>query len=91
MVDFNPKVLSKEELRAISASVNEEELLLFDNHCLNNYYESKVLIEAKEPGSPWVVVRDFKTGEVSEMIDCTSQNWTLALGFANPDVNFASR
>ena len=50
MVDFNPKVVSKEELRAISAGVNEEELLLFDNHCLNNYYESKVLLEAKEPG-----------------------------------------
>jgi len=89
MVDFNPKVVSKEELRAISAGVNEEELLLFDNHCLNNYYESKVLLEAKEPGSPWVIVRDFKTGEKSEIIDCTSQNWTLALGFANPDVNYA--
>ncbi len=39
MVDFNPKVVSKEELRAISAGVNEEELLLFDKHCLNNYFE----------------------------------------------------
>jgi 4-aminobutyrate aminotransferase-like enzyme len=89
MVDFNPKVLSKEELSRISADVNEEELVLFDKHCLNVHYESKVLLEAKEPGSPWVVGKDFKTGEVSEIIDCTSQNWTLALGFANPDVNYA--
>ena len=49
MVDFNPKIISKEELRAISAGVNEEELLLFDNHCLNVYYDNKVIIEAKEP------------------------------------------
>jgi len=89
MVDFNPQVVSKEELRAISAGINEEELLLFDKHCISNYYESKVLIEAKEPGSPWVVVKDFKTGEQTEIIDCTSQNWALNLGFANPDVNYA--
>jgi len=89
MVEFNPQVLSKEELRAISAGVNEEELLLFDEHCLNAYYEEKVVIEAKEPGSPWVFVKDFKTGVVSELLDCTSQNWALALGFANPDVNYA--
>ena len=89
MVDFNPKIISKEELRAISAGVNEEELLLFDNHCLNVYYDNKVIIEAKEPGSPWVIVKDFKTGKITEILDCTSQNWVLALGFANPDVNFA--
>ena len=89
MVEFNPKVLSKEELSRISADVNPEELILFDKHCLHNYYENKVLIEAKEPGSPWVIVKDFKTGEQSEIIDCTSQNWALNLGFANPDVNYA--
>lgn len=89
MVDIEPKVLSKDELSRISADVNPEELLLFDKHCLNVYYEPKVLIEAKEPGSPWVIVKDFKTGEKSEIIDCTSQNWVLALGFANSDVNYA--
>ncbi|MFW9950736.1 MAG: hypothetical protein ACFFKA_11510, partial [Candidatus Thorarchaeota archaeon] len=89
MADFNPKILSKEELSNISAGVNEEELLIFDEHCLSVHYESKVLLEAKEPGSPWVIAKDFKTGEVSEFLDCTSQNWTLALGFANPDVNYA--
>ena len=62
---------------------------MFDKHSINVYYEQKVLVEAKEPGSPWVVVKDFKTGEQSEMLDCTSQNWTLALGFANPDINYA--
>jgi 4-aminobutyrate aminotransferase-like enzyme len=89
MADFNPKILSKEELSGISAGVNEEELLFFEEHCLNVHYESKILLEAKEPGSPWVIVKDFKTGQVSEILDCTSQNWTLALGFADPDVNYA--
>ena len=89
MTDFEPKIISKEELSRISADVNPEELLLFENHCLNVHYESKVLLGAKEPGSPWVVVKDFKTGEKSEIIDCTSQNWVLALGFAHPDVNYA--
>ncbi len=89
MTDFEPKIVSKEELSRISADVNPEELLLFENHCLNVHYDSKVLLGAKEPGSPWVIVRDFKTGEKSEMIDCSSQNWVLALGFAHPDVNYA--
>jgi 4-aminobutyrate aminotransferase-like enzyme len=89
MVDFEPKIVSKDELSRISMDVNSEELLLFEDHCLNAHIESKALIEAKEPGSPWVVVKDIKTGEKSEIIDCTSQNWTLALGFAHPDVNYA--
>jgi 4-aminobutyrate aminotransferase/(S)-3-amino-2-methylpropionate transaminase len=89
MTDFEPKIVSKEELSRISADVNPEELLLFENHCLNVHYDSKVLLGAREPGSPWVIVRDFKTGEKSEMIDCSSQNWVLALGFAHPDVNYA--
>jgi hypothetical protein len=89
MVDFEPKILSKDELSRISMDVNSEELLLFEDHCLNSHVESKALLEAKEPGSPWVIVKDIKTGEKSEIIDCTSQNWTLALGFAHPDVNYA--
>jgi 4-aminobutyrate aminotransferase-like enzyme len=89
MVEFNPKVLSKEELKAISAGVNEEELLLFDKHLLDNYYDENILIEAKEPGSPWVIVKNSKTGEFTEKLDCTAQFWSLALGFAHPDVNYA--
>ncbi len=89
MVDFEPKILSKDELSRISADVNSEELILFEDHCLNAHIESKVLLEAKEPGSAWVIVKDIKTGEKSEILDCTSQNWTLALGFAHPDVNYA--
>ncbi|MFX1310701.1 MAG: aspartate aminotransferase family protein [Promethearchaeota archaeon] len=89
MVDFNPQILSKEELSAISAGINEEELLLFDKHLLNNYYDENILLEAKEPGSPWIVVKNYKTGEISEKLDCTAQFWSLALGFAHPDVNYA--
>ena len=89
MADFNPKILSKEELSNISAGVSEEDLALFEDHCLNVHYESNVFIEAKEPGSPWVISKNLKSGEFSEMLDCTSQNWVLALGFANPDINYA--
>ncbi|MFX1257450.1 MAG: aspartate aminotransferase family protein [Promethearchaeota archaeon] len=89
MVNFEPKFLSKDELRRISADINSEQLRLFESHCLNVHYDPNILIEAKEPGSPWVIVKNLKTGEKSEIFDCTSQNWTLALGFANPDVNYA--
>ncbi len=88
MKELEPKVLSKEELTRISSGINEEEILQFDNHSLNNFVENYIVIEAKEPGSPWVRVRD-KQGNFKEILDVTSMNWTLALGFAHPDVNYA--
>ena len=88
MKEIEPKVLSKEELTRISSEINEEELLEFDKHFLNNFVEPLTVIEAKEPGSAWVKVRD-KEGNIKEILDVTSMNWTLTLGFANPDVNYA--
>ncbi len=89
MVDINPKYIDKEELVGISSDISLEEIENFDKHSLNNFVELKTIIEAKEPGSPWVIVKDNKTGEREEIFDCTSMNWTLALGFAQPDVNYA--
>ncbi|MFO8019291.1 MAG: aspartate aminotransferase family protein [Promethearchaeia archaeon] len=87
--NFNPKILDKDELTNISKDVSTDEIKEFDDHCLQGHYEEKALIRAKKPGSPWVVVKDINTGEEGEIIDATSQNWTLALGFANSDINYA--
>ncbi|MHA1272974.1 MAG: aspartate aminotransferase family protein [Promethearchaeota archaeon] len=89
MKEIEPKILSKEELDRISSGINEEEIIEFDKHSLNNFVEPLIAIEAKEPGSPWVKVRD-KDGKVKEILDVTSMNWTLTLGFAHPDINYAA-
>ena len=89
MKEIEPKVLSKDELERISSGLNEEDILEFDKHSLNVFVEPLTVIEAKEPGSAWVKVRD-KDGKIKEILDTTSMNWTLTLGFAHPDVNFAA-
>jgi 4-aminobutyrate aminotransferase-like enzyme len=88
MNDIEPKILRKEEIERISSGINEEDLLEFEKHTLNSFVEPLVPIEAKEPGSAWVRVRD-QEGNIKDIIDVTSMNWTLALGFAHPDVNYA--
>ena len=88
MKEIEPTVLKKEELERIGSGINEEELLEFDKHALNSFVEPLIPIEAKEPGSAWVRVRD-KDGTIKDIIDVTSMNWALSLGFAHPDVNYA--
>jgi 4-aminobutyrate aminotransferase-like enzyme len=88
MKELEPKILKKEELDRIPTGINEEEILEFNKHSLNSFVEAIIPIEAKEPGSAWVKVRD-KDGNMKEILDATSMNWTLALGFAHPDVNYA--
>ena len=89
MKEIEPKILTKEEIERIPSGINEEELIEFDKHALNSFYEALIAIEAKEPGSSWVKVID-KEGNVKEILDATSMNWTLSLGFAHPDVNYAA-
>lgn len=86
--EFEPKILSKEELKRFSSGINGEEILEFKKHSLNNFVEPLTVMEAAEPGSPRVRVRD-EEGQLKEVLDCTSMNWVLALGFAHPDVNYA--
>jgi len=88
MKDIEPIVLTKEELERIPAGVNEEDLMEFEKHSLNSFIEPLIPIEAKEPGSAWVRVRD-KEGNMKELLDVTSMNWVLSLGFAHPDINYA--
>ncbi|MHA1412875.1 MAG: aspartate aminotransferase family protein [Promethearchaeota archaeon] len=89
MKEIEPKVLSKEELERISSGINEEELLEFEKNSLNSFVEPLTAIETKEPGSAWVKVID-KQGNPRELLDVTSMNWVLALGFAHPDINYAA-
>lgn len=88
MNELEPKIISKEELERISSGLNEEDLIDFEKHNLNTFVEPLTAIEAKEPGSAWVRVRD-KEGNMRDILDATSMNWTLSLGFAHPDVNYA--
>jgi len=89
MKEIEPKILTKEEIERISSGINEEELIEFDKHALNSFVEPLTAIEAKEPGSSWVKVVD-REGNVKDILDATSMNWTLTLGFAHPDVNYAA-
>jgi 4-aminobutyrate aminotransferase-like enzyme len=86
--EFEPKILSKEELKRFSSGINGEEILEFKKHSLNNFVEPLTVMEAVKPGSPRVRVRS-EEGQLKEVLDCTSMNWVLALGFAHPDVNYA--
>ncbi|MHA1438470.1 MAG: aspartate aminotransferase family protein [Promethearchaeota archaeon] len=88
-LEIEPKVLDKEELKRISSGINEEEILEFNKYSLNNFVEPFTVIETKEPGSAWVKVIDNQ-GNTKEILDVTSMNWTLTLGFAHPDVNYAA-
>jgi len=86
--DIEPKILTKDELERFSSGVSAEDILEFDKYSLNEYIEPLVIIEAKEPGSAWVKACD-KEGNFKEILDATSMNWTLNLGFAHPDVCYA--
>lgn len=89
MREIKPKVLSEEELTEISSDITLEEIEEYQNHALNNFVEPLTVIKAKEPGSAWVRVKD-EGGQTRDIIDVTSMNWTLTLGFAHPDVNYAA-
>lgn len=87
MKDIEPKVFSKKELEKLSSTITQEQILEFDKYSLNEHVEPLIAMEAKEPGSAWVKVRDLE-GNEKEIFDATAMNWTLALGFAHPDVCF---
>ncbi len=88
MKEIEPTILSKEEIECIPTGINEEELLEFEKHSLNSFVEPLIPLKAKEPGSAWVTVRK-EDGTTTDIIDVTSMNWTLTLGFAHPDINYA--
>ena len=81
----DPKYLAKEEIdRLINNPLNEEEILICRrNHLLTNARED-IITGSKEPGSIY-----FKTHKGEEILDCTSQAWSLNLGHNNPDITYA--
>lgn len=88
MKEIQPKIISKEELEKISSEISDQDIKKFEEHSLNNFVEALTVIEADEPGSAWVRARD-QNGNIKRILDVTSMNWTLSLGFAHPDVNYA--
>ena len=88
MKGFEPKTIKKEILTDFCTKISLEDIQGFENHTLNKFVEPLIALEAKEPGSVFVRVTD-KEGNIKEILDATAMNWTLNLGFVNPDVCFA--
>lgn len=79
MVEFSPEVLSEEWIDSLLSELSEAELEKGKERSLIPMLD-QVLFE----GVPnTATVRDYAG---KELIDCTSQAWTLNVGFVNPDV-----
>lgn len=76
---FQPQVLSHDEIHAMLNEISEEELAEAKGHSLVNL-KRQVLYEG-EPGG--ATVTDIKG---NQYIDCTSQAWSLNVGYCHPDV-----
>lgn len=86
---FNPKWLTKEEIEEIvSGDLTDEEI----NECKKNHLLVPVFDDimegTTEPGTGGTVYFKFR-GKDTPILDCTSQAWSLNLGHAPADVNYA--
>ena len=79
MEPFQPQVLSPDEIRAMLTEVSDEEFEEAKSHSLV-HLKRQILYEG-EPGG--AVVTDTKG---NQYIDCTSQAWSLNVGYCHPDV-----
>ncbi|MGC8786329.1 MAG: aspartate aminotransferase family protein [Anaerolineae bacterium] len=79
MEPFQPQVLSYEEIRALLTEVTPEEFEQAKAHSLTRL-KRQILYEGL-PAS--AIVRDT---DGNEYIDCTSQAWSLNVGYCHPDV-----
>ena len=76
---LSPQVFSEEEIALLLSQVSEEEIAQARQFSLTSL-KSTILYRG-EPGS--AIVHDY---EGNTYIDCTSQAWTLNVGYCNPDV-----
>lgn len=76
---FTPQVLSDEEIKSLLSQVSDEEIAQARQFSLTPL-KSAILYRG-EPGG--ATVHDY---EGNTYIDCTSQAWTLNVGYCNPDV-----
>ncbi|TFH31425.1 MAG: hypothetical protein E4G98_00050, partial [Promethearchaeota archaeon] len=86
---FNPKWLSKTEIEElINNKVSDEEITQCrKNHVLVPVFDD-VIEGTTDPGTGGTVYFKFR-GQEEPILDCTSQAWSLNLGHAPSDVNYA--
>ncbi len=85
---FNPKWLSKTEIEElINNKVSDEEIARCRNHALVPVFDD-VVEGTIDPGTGGTVYFKFR-GQEEPVLDCTSQAWSLNLGHAPSDVNYA--
>ena len=81
---MKPKVLTENEINEILTKVTEQEIEECNAHILTPLKE--MLLVSGSPGG--AMVKDL---EGNEYLDCTSQAWTLNVGYVNPDVIYATQ
>lgn len=79
---MKPKVLTENEITEMLTKYTEEELEECNSHILTPLKE--LVLASGTPGG--AIVQDTLG---NEYLDCTSQAWTLNIGYVNPDVVFA--
>lgn len=79
MEPFQPQVLSHDEIRALLTEVSDEEFEEAKAHSLVRL-KHQILYEGVPGGA---IVTDTKG---NQYIDCTSQAWSLNVGYCHPDV-----
>lgn len=81
---MKPKVLTEEEIVDMLTKVTTQEIEECNAHILTPLKE--ILLTQGIPGG--AVVKD---SEGNEYLDCTSQAWTLNVGYVHPDIVFAAQ
>jgi 4-aminobutyrate aminotransferase-like enzyme len=79
MEPFQPQVLSHDQIQAMLTEVTEEEFAEAKTHSLV-HLKRQILYEG-QPGGAIVTDTDG-----NQYIDCTSQAWSLNVGYCQPDV-----
>jgi 4-aminobutyrate aminotransferase-like enzyme len=80
---LKPVTLTEDEIEEMITEITDEEIKEAEEHSLTPL-KDKVMFEG-EPGG--AVIRDLKG---NEYIDCTSQAWTLNIGFCDPDIAYVA-
>ncbi len=81
---MKPKVLTENEIAEMLTEVTEEEIEECKSHILTPLKE--MILATGTPGGG--IVMDIQG---NEYLDCTSQAWTLNVGYINPDVIYATQ
>ncbi|MFW9831697.1 MAG: aspartate aminotransferase family protein, partial [Candidatus Thorarchaeota archaeon] len=81
---MKPKVLTENEITEMLTKVTEEELAECNSHILTPLKE--IVLASGTPGG--AIVYDIHG---NEYLDCTSQAWTLNVGYVHPDVIYATQ